>query len=331
VIAVRLLADGAVVREIVFPGHGLVIGRAPESDFVIVDPSVSRRHALVRTDESGETWIEDAESRNGLRVAGELVARAPLKSAGPLRCRLGAVELELALASLDATQEIAVALVLRPVSRLAALGRWGAGVAAGAAALLIEPAFWSPWEPDRWTSLFQVTLGVAVSLPIAAFVLIGLLRIVGRKARLTDALRALALVSWGWALVALALAVSYYLLSVRAHAALMDLLRVGATIVSVASLASVARPGPRLRFFVTWAAAVAVVLAGFGIAGALAARQAGMPALDYAVSVPILGFAGPASDLDGYLRAVGEDFATAEAEAADERRRSDANPREPAR
>jgi hypothetical protein len=331
VIAVRLLADGAVVREVVFRDDGVVIGRGPESDFVVADPSVSRRHALVRTDESGAVWIEDEGSRNGLWVAGERVLRAPLTAIGPLRCRLGAVEVELALASADATQEIEVDGVLRPVSRLAALGPWAAGVAAGAATLLIQPGFWSPWEPDRLTNLFQLGLGLAVGLPIFAFVLIGLLRIVGRKARVSDALRSLALVGWGWVFLEIVLTVSPYALSVRAHAALMVGLRVGGTIVTVASLASVARPGARLRFFATWAAAVAVVLVGFGVLGALAERQAGMPALDYAVAVPVLGLTGPASDLEGYLRAVGKDFATAEERAADERRRSDAAPLEPSR
>ena len=325
-IAVRLLADGAVVREAFFRAGSVVLGRGPESDFVIVDPSVSRRHALVRTDESGEVWIEDTDSRNGLRVGGELLPRARLDATGLLRCRLGAAELELALPSADATQEIAVPAVRSPVPALKAAGLWAAGVAAGAAALLIEPSFWSPWEPDRLTSLFRLTLGVAVGLPILAFVLIGLLRIVGRKARVSDALRTLAIVSWGWAFLTLFLAAASYALSVEAHATLAALLQSGATVVTIASLASVARPGPRLRFFAAWAAAVAVVIAGFGAVGALATRQAGMPELDYDVAAPVLGRSGPAADLDGYLQAVGEDFATAEERAADERRRSEAAP-----
>jgi pSer/pThr/pTyr-binding forkhead associated (FHA) protein len=331
VIAVRLLADGAVVREAVFRDGAVVIGRGPESDFVVFDKSVSRRHALVCADESGEVWIADTESRNGLRVGGRLVPRARLDVSGPLRCRLGGAEVELALHSGDVTEEMAVDTVRSPMSALKAAGLWAASVAAGAAALLIDPSFWSPWEPDRLTSLFQLTLGVAVGLPVVAFVLIGLLRIAGRKARVSDALRTLAFVSWGWVFLTIFVAAASYALSVQAHAALAALLQKGATVLTIASLASIARPGPRLRFFAAWAAAVAVVMAGFGAIGALAARQAGMPELDYDVVPPILGRAGTAADLDGYLHAVGEDFATAEERAADERRRSEAEPQGPSR
>jgi hypothetical protein len=132
-------------------------------------------------------------------------------------------------------------------------------------------------------------------------------------------------------LVALALTVSTYAMSVSAHSALTVLLRCGATVVTVAGLASIARAGPRLRFFATWAVAVAIVIAGFGAVGGLAARQEGMPRLDYDVAAPVLGRTGPASDLDGYLRGVAEDFAVAQTRAANERRRTEAGPRTPSR
>jgi hypothetical protein len=324
VIAVRLLADGVVVREAVFREGSLAIGRAPECDFVIVDPSLSRRHALVRTDENGDVWIEDTDSRNGLWVGDEPVPRARLSAVRPARFRLGVVELELALSSADATQKIALPAAPGPRPRLRALGLWAAGVVAGALTLLIEPVFWSPWDSDRWTSFLRLTLGLAVGLPVLAFVLVGLLRIVGRKARVSDALSTLALLSWGSVLLSLVLVVSSYALSVRAHALLVVVIQVVATIIIVASLASTARPGPRLRFFATWSAVVALLIVGFGAVGALASRQAGMPELDYEVAVPVLGLTGPASDLESYLRVVGEDFDTAEKGAADELRRSEA-------
>ena len=323
-IAVRLLADGVVVREAVFRDGSFVIGRAPESDFVIVDPSLSRRHALVRTDENGDVWIEDADSRNGLWLGDEAVPRARLSAARPARFRLGTVELELALSSADATQEIARPPAPRPRPRLRALGLLAAGVGAGVLSVVIEPSFWSPWQTDRWTGLLRFTLGLAVGLPVLAFVLVGLLRIVGRRAHVSDALSTLALLSWGSVLLRLVLAASTYALAVRAHAVVALLLQVVASAVIVASLASIARPGPRARFFATWAAVVTLMIVGFGAVGALAARQAGVPELDYQVAVPILGLTGPASDLDGYLRVVGEDFTTAETGAADELRRSEA-------
>ncbi|HEY6553080.1 MAG TPA: FHA domain-containing protein, partial [Vicinamibacteria bacterium] len=322
-IAVRLLADGVVVREVVFRGGAFVIGRAPESDFVIVDPTLSRRHALVRTDESGGVWIEDAESRNGLWVGDERVAEARLSAVRPTRFRLGAVELELALSSADATESLARPPAQGPRPRLRAVGLWAAGVAAGALALLIEPGFWSPWDTNRWTTFLRFGLGMAVGLPVLAFVLVGLLRVVGRKVRVSDALSTLCLLSWGSVLVSLVLLGSTYALSVRAHSVLVSVVQVVATVVIVASLASIARPGPRLRFFASWAAIVTLMMVGFGAVGALAARQAGMPELDYGVAVPILGLTGPATDVETYLRVAGEDFASAENGAADELRRSE--------
>jgi hypothetical protein len=321
-IAVRLLVDGAVVRETVFRDGPVAIGRDPESDFAIVDPSVSRHHARIRTDETGATWIEDAGGRNGLRVGGERVERAPIPAGGAIRCRLGSAEVELALASADATVEIVAPppSVPGPMRALKALAFWAAGVAAWAGLMLFSSSFWSPWEQDRLATLAWVTLSASVGLPVLAFVLIGLLRIVGRKARLAGALRVLALVSWGWVLLAVLESAASYLLSVGVHSVLAALLRNGALVMTVASLASVARPGPKRRFFAAWAVAIAVLLAGFNAAAHLAARQAGTPQVDYDMNVPIAGVSGPASDLDRYLEGARADFKIAERRAEEERR-----------
>jgi hypothetical protein len=329
VIALRLLGGGAVVREAVVGGARVTIGRAPESDFVLVDGTVSRRHALVHTDEQGEVWIEDANSRHGLWVEGVRVPRARLSAAGPLRCRVGSVELELALASGADTQEIPVAAVAARPRNAPVL--WLAGVAAGGVAVLLDPEFWSPWAPDRSTVLLGFILGLAISLPVLAFVLVGIFRIVGRKVLVSQSLRALALVCWGSVLVRLTLEASAYALSVRVHGMLSVLLQVVATAVIVAGVACVARPGPRRRFFATWAAAVTILMAAVGAYGALAARQAGMPEVDYTVPAPLLGLTGPTAGLESYLRVVGEDFAAAEARAADELRRSEGGTGAPSR
>lgn len=323
-IAIRLLVDGAVVREAVFGRDSVVIGRGPESDFAILDPSVSRQHARVRADESGVVWIEDAGSRNGLRIGSERVERAALPAAGGLRCRLGAAEVELAVSSTEATVEIMAPRPHGPLRALKALALWAAGITAWAGLMLIDPSFWSPWEQDRLTTLSWVTLGVAVGLPVLAFVLIGLLRIVGRRARVSDALRALTLVSWGWVLLTFLVEAASYGLSIRAHGVLTALLGQGGVVVTVAYLASVARPGPRRRFFVTWAVAIAVLLTGFAGVGRLAARQAGTPQLDYDVKAPIAGVTGPASHFDRYLDGLRADFSAARGRAEDERRRSEA-------
>jgi len=328
-IAVRLVVDGAVVREAVFRDGSAVIGRGPECDFPIVDPSVSRQHARVRTDETGTVWIEDATSRNGLRIGGQRVERAAVPAQGTLRCRLGAAEVELAVTTADTTLEMTAPTRTAhgPRQALKTLAAWAAGIAAGASLLLINSSFWSPWDQDRLSTLSWLTLTVAVGLPIQAFILIGLLRIVGRRARLSDALRALAFVSWAWVLLTIVLEAASYGLSVRVHAVVTALLQSGGSAATIAYLASLARRGPRRRFFITWAAAVGVLLAGFSAVSHLAARQAGMPQLDYEVRMPIAGMAGPASDLDRFLDQVRADFDSAEESAVEERRESEASRR----
>lgn len=324
-IAIRLFADGAAVREAVFREGSVVIGRGPESDFVIVDASVSRRHACVRTDDAGQVWIEDTASRNGVRTGAGRVERMAVPPGGTLRCWLGTAEVELALPSADATLELAAPARADGAARLQSAAFWAAGIVAWASLMLIDASFWSPWQQDRLTRFSWLTLGVAVGLPVQAFILVGLLRIAGRRARVRDALRALALVSWGWVLLALLETSASYALTVSAHGLLSLLLPNAGLALSVAYLASVGRrAGHPRRFFATWAAVMAVLLAGFNAAGRLAARQAGNPQLSYEVNVPIAGVTGPASDLERYLERVRADFNAAERDAEDERRTSQA-------
>jgi hypothetical protein len=268
-------------------------------------------------------WLEDGGSRNGLVVAGARVARVEVPATGALRCRLGTVELELALASSEITVELArpEPPVQRALGRtLPVLGFWVAGVVAWVAAVVIEPAFWSPWEKERATGVSRLALVAAVVLPVLAFVLVGLLRVVGRRLRLSQTLRALALVSWGWVLLHAASLLATYALSVPAHAVADSILRSIATAVTLAYLASLGRRGPRRRFFLAWLAAAGLLVVATGAVARLAARQTGAPQLDYDVAVPIHGFAGPAADLDRYLDRVRRDFDAGARQAETERR-----------
>jgi len=75
-------------------GHGtvLTIGRDPDNDVVIDDPSVSRHHATISY-ENDQTMIADLGSSNGIVVAGERVKQGTLVVGS--RIRLGNAELEL--------------------------------------------------------------------------------------------------------------------------------------------------------------------------------------------------------------------------------------------
>ena len=67
------------------------IGRLPECDVTLDDPSVSRRHARIRR--SGTTWsIEDLGSTNGVKVNGSRVGESDLADGD--RLHLGSVALQ---------------------------------------------------------------------------------------------------------------------------------------------------------------------------------------------------------------------------------------------
>jgi pSer/pThr/pTyr-binding forkhead associated (FHA) protein len=62
---------------VISPAKPAVVGRSPESDFVIDDRTVSRRHAAIHRE--GYLWIvEDLGSKNGTRVNGKPVRRGAL-------------------------------------------------------------------------------------------------------------------------------------------------------------------------------------------------------------------------------------------------------------
>lgn len=70
------------------------LGRLPECEVQLEDPSVSRRHA--RLEPGGGGWvIEDLDSTNGVKVNGERVHRAELHHGD--RLELGTVRLEFSL------------------------------------------------------------------------------------------------------------------------------------------------------------------------------------------------------------------------------------------
>ena len=61
------------------PSAPVVIGRHVDSDFVIDERTVSRRHAAIHSEGTG-WFVEDLGSKNGTRVNGERIAkRAAIK------------------------------------------------------------------------------------------------------------------------------------------------------------------------------------------------------------------------------------------------------------
>ncbi|MFE8600984.1 DUF4388 domain-containing protein [Archangium violaceum] len=60
-------------------GKQIVIGRSSELDMVLVEDMVSRKHARIMVNGTGQISIEDLGSTNGTFVNGEKVKQAPLK------------------------------------------------------------------------------------------------------------------------------------------------------------------------------------------------------------------------------------------------------------
>ena len=58
--------------------HQVIVGRDPEADLVLEDPTVSGRHARVTSDGGGQITVFDLGSKNGTAVNGERITRTGL-------------------------------------------------------------------------------------------------------------------------------------------------------------------------------------------------------------------------------------------------------------
>lgn len=68
----RLLAVAGPLKDstIPLPDNEATLGREPTNAVAVIDPSVSRKHCLLRREEDGRIQIKDLESRNGTLVNG---------------------------------------------------------------------------------------------------------------------------------------------------------------------------------------------------------------------------------------------------------------------
>lgn len=71
-VAIEVVVGPDVGRQASFDHTPILIGRHPRCDFPLTDPSVSRRHAILRLDENGLSF-EDLGSAQGSTVNGERV------------------------------------------------------------------------------------------------------------------------------------------------------------------------------------------------------------------------------------------------------------------
>ena len=77
--AYRLTSTDATYSFELRDHSSLIVGRAPASDIPVIDPTISRRHAEIATDENGHAIVvRDLGSSNGTFVNGTRVESAPL-------------------------------------------------------------------------------------------------------------------------------------------------------------------------------------------------------------------------------------------------------------
>jgi hypothetical protein len=317
VIAVRVLKDGAVVRETVIGALPATLGRDASCDVVLFDGSVSRRHAVLEQEDSGVV-LRDLGSRNGILVEGVLRTEAPLASV--LHCRLGAVAIELERLSPADTGAFSLAALQR-AERRRGIARPLVSLAVGLSGFLLgtiaEPSFWSPYQKNRGLELSGQALGFVLMLLLGAFGLLIVLKAAGRTVRLADTLAACARVVWLWPATVLLQMAAYYVLATGTHAFVRDALLPNlAAALGVATLAAVHRPGRSGRFRLAWAVAILAVATALQVNQGLAARRAGTPAIDHAVMPPVGTWTGPSVSEDAFLQAFERESAAAAKDAA---------------
>ncbi len=85
---------GTAGREFALDRPALTLGRRPDQDIVLEDPSVSRAHARIEV-AGGRPWVVDLGSTNGTLVNGRRAGAEPLPLSPGDRLQVGAVLLEL--------------------------------------------------------------------------------------------------------------------------------------------------------------------------------------------------------------------------------------------
>lgn len=184
---------------------------------------------------------------------------------------------------------------------LASLAVGVAGILAGS---LVEASFWSPWNHSRWVGLVRAGIVSALALPLVAGGLFLVLKVIGRRVRMADTMRALGRLAWLVPALGIASLAGYYPLSPSQFALFEGVLVALVAAVSVAVLASVRREPRSLAFTSGWAGAVLLVIAGLATLASMSDRQRGEPSVDLGLQAPLAGYAGRAETLDDYLRAI---------------------------
>lgn len=298
-IAVRVLDDDRVVREVVLRSLPATLGRGLDCDVPLTTPSASRVHARLERDDVGQVVLVDGGGRNGVWIDGRKVERETI--ADRRRARLGSTIVEFEVVPADAPTiemaPIAHASERRrgPAFHAACLGAIGFALAASFA---LEPGFWSPWNKTRTVTFVGGVLGGVVVGVVMALGLFVVYKALGRRVRVADVLGALARTSWLAPAAALIVYGLYYVTQPATLVALKGLIDAVPAIASFTILAGVRRATSSRAYTAAVASAAGIAYLTYGWIGAQTAARTGQPARDFAVQAPLGGWTGPASSLD---------------------------------
>ena len=196
--------------------------------------------------------------------------------------------------------------------------RYIAVAAAAWLALVVGASeFWSPWQQNRTGVVLGHCLAALIAVPVAGLVLLGFLRLAGRRIRIADTLRAFAVVACVFAASKVAVTVAYYAFPSDAFGTLKQVLDIAVTVWAVVYLASVRRAGRGIWFRAAWGSATLLFILGVYGVGTLTQRRMGMPQVDHHVQPPLGPVTGPHRPLGTYFDRLAEAADTAAERAAE--------------
>ena len=314
-IAVRIVQGNVITRECLFKDLPIKIGRDPSSDVILFDSSVSRHHAIIEQNDDGIVQVNDFDSQNGLRMNGRKVDRVHIEN--KLRLHVGVVEIEIDCLAQGKTREIAldeIKFIDRRRTPKDYLQIVGIGLAGWLIAVLLQPTFWSPWNEDRATSLVWHTLGYLIGLTSISFLLLLVLRVLGRKLRIGDTLTIFSRLSWTGPGLTTLWFISYYVMSISGFR-ILQLISTGIVVIwCTVKIAELRREKKNLLFQASWIAGMTLFLVAIGVTMQLTAKRAGMPHTDYFILPPLLGYSGRMDTFDDHLENVARATKKAEQE-----------------
>ena len=217
---------------------------------------------MIESDASGELVVRDLGSKNAVRLGPRPVTEAHGRV---VRCLLGRVEIEVERLGTEDTLE------LRPIDvagfeqrrSLADHARYVALAAAAWLAMVVGgPELWSPWQQNRTGVILGHCLTALILLPVAGLVLLGFLRLAGRRLRIADTLRAFAVVAGVFAASKAVITIAYYAFPSGAFGTVKQLLDIAVTVWAVVYLASVRRAGRGVWFRAAWGGATLLLILG---------------------------------------------------------------------